>query len=380
MTDHALAVLKILLERLDGHGKIPEKRLFASLFTPPTAPVGSKCFEHAGAVELLDALDHLLLAIKKYSDPAVITMSLGTHVGPHNSDSPLEEYIASHFAPSSSRYFHAAAGNDGLSGIAGRLELTADIRDFLRIRTGPSHGPGALVEFWWEEIPAAASSSIAAEVSERSGKPVFSTPVRINSSRPRTTLTRAAASPAGVLCESLMHARCKGNMELRRPGPEQCGRRRRPRRSTLCAPWRARSISPSEHGSSLAAGRGRLHRGGIVGYDLCARSSVPECSASRGLLGLISPGRAPLAVRLAITGVVPHIGPPHGAPCAVRPGREDGDELRVLASRRRRERPLNAPGREVHHTSDLAREVFSVANLPAWNPRTGYGEIDKIAS
>ncbi|SIO13000.1 hypothetical protein SAMN05444166_2611 [Singulisphaera sp. GP187] len=377
MSDHALAVLKILLERLDGHGKISQTRFLASLFTPPTAPVGSTCFKHAGAVELLDALDDLLLAIKKHSEPAVITMSLGTHVGPHNGDSPLEEYIASHFSPSSSRYFHAAAGNDGLSGIAGRLELTADLRDFLRLQTGPSHGPELLVEFWWEEITGAALS-IAAAVSERSGKPVFATPVRINSSRPKTTMTRAAASPTGVLCETLMHARCKGNMNCAALALSNAGGAALP---TLDIEFTLESTVDITVGAWIVVGGGSQSafiEGGSSG-TICVPASAPEVLCVSGITGTNKPwarsSRGPVGDYGSHTPVsaprLAHLvqyrrggrmGTSYACPRAA------ADAANVLSP------PLAA---KCATLDDLAREVFSVAKLPAWNPRTGYGEIDK---
>ena len=49
-------------------------------------------------------------------------MSLGTHVGPHNGNSALEEYIAKKLIRPRDRFLVAAAGNYGGTGVSAKRE------------------------------------------------------------------------------------------------------------------------------------------------------------------------------------------------------------------------------------------------------------------
>jgi hypothetical protein len=67
-----------------------------------------------------------------------VLVAPGSHVGPHNGDSPLEEFLARVGPAGVDTFFHVSAGNDGLTGVAAHRELAANIPEFLKVRTGPN--------------------------------------------------------------------------------------------------------------------------------------------------------------------------------------------------------------------------------------------------
>ncbi len=139
--------------------------------------------------------------------PAVVNMSVGTHVGPHNGQSPLEAYISGTLFKPSDRFAFAAAGNEGGKGISARLELKQSAADYMEIIVDPDCTE-ALVEFWWDDaIPA--DLEIAARIEGSGFSPIT---ITIN---PATvagvTLTPAGASaPMSFL--SLLHTTTHGTM------------------------------------------------------------------------------------------------------------------------------------------------------------------------
>ena len=121
-SDHAEKVLSVLLERLNRNGIPADTTVSCALVLPPTAYVGTTltCFEQACAPEMLTAVKALEPQLTTDALPAGINLSLGTHVGPHNGVSPLEEYIATTMT-TANRYLVVAAGNEGGLGHSARV-------------------------------------------------------------------------------------------------------------------------------------------------------------------------------------------------------------------------------------------------------------------
>jgi hypothetical protein len=215
LSDHAEQVLSVLLERLDKHGILGDTTVSCALVVPPVAMVstGKSCFDQANAVEMLDALKALEPQLTSDNLPVAINMSVGTHVGPHNGDSPLEEYIAKKLFRPRERFVVAAAGNDGSSGLAAKVELVATQTDFLSLQTG-SRCKDLLVEFWWDDSTGA-NLKIEADIYEPlppSGR-AHQGVVRIGPGLAGTGLSNYY--PAGLqsmTSQSLFQAKCRNNL------------------------------------------------------------------------------------------------------------------------------------------------------------------------
>ena len=209
---HALQVLKVALERLKGSNTIHETSVACALVTPPSKAIGLRCFEHANVTEMLAALQSLGSWLSS-SIPWAINVSLGAHVGPHNGESPLEEYIARIASPSHGRFLVAAAGNDGMTGVAGRRELKAGVRDFLKIRTGPNGATELFLEFWWQEPTSASGFSMAIEAwpYDQKGTPLQSGPVRIDAQRSGSIL-HSTTGFQGHTLSTLFHSAVRNGM------------------------------------------------------------------------------------------------------------------------------------------------------------------------
>jgi len=163
---HALEVLSVLLERIERHKGIPQCAFYCGLVTDPSNHIGLDCFDHANAVEMLNELNALSKNLRHSKLPLIVNVSLGTHVGPHNGQSPLEECVSQiASAGNSNEFVVVAAGNDGLSGQMGRIELQANTKDYMRIRTGRTGTTELLVEFWWQEPSSLANADLELEVS-----------------------------------------------------------------------------------------------------------------------------------------------------------------------------------------------------------------------
>lgn len=128
MSSHAVAVLWALIERLNQHDILDETDLYCALVAPPASKsyIGPTCFTHGNSPEMLRALQMLGSTVSASSLPTIINMSMGTHVGPHNGDSPLENYVRTLPSPSARRYFFVPAGNDGQSGVSASRPWSAD--------------------------------------------------------------------------------------------------------------------------------------------------------------------------------------------------------------------------------------------------------------
>ena len=211
LSDHAEMVLSVLLDRLQHNGILADATISCGLVTPPKAgaiAIGRSCFEQASTAEMLDAikaLDPLLTADKT---PAAINMSLGTHVGPHNGVSPLEEYISGTFT-AKNRFLVVAAGNEDRFSCAAKRDLKANQEETMTLSTGPLCKE-VLVEFWWNDATVA-DLSIEAEVWEVNPAHSRSNIGTIKIDKGRgTALARARAGlPASVVAHSLFAAKCQ---------------------------------------------------------------------------------------------------------------------------------------------------------------------------
>jgi hypothetical protein len=218
ISDHASKVLWTLLDRLTKLGILAECQLFCALVKKPARQTGLRCFDHANCVEMLDAVTELGKTVAPLNVPLVVNMSLGTHVGPHNGESPFEQYLHGLASSKSGRFFFISGGNDGMSGVSGRRALTAGIQDCLKVRTGPNPSSELLVEFWWEEQP---GSPVSVEVQVRDVQAVgiakdwFLKPLRIDAATAGMIMKQVRSksnATSSVQFSSLLHTRAHNNM------------------------------------------------------------------------------------------------------------------------------------------------------------------------
>jgi hypothetical protein len=215
LSDHAEKVLSVLLERLDHQGILGDTIVSCALVRPPAAmvAVGKAWFEQSNVVEMLDAIQALEAQLTNDNLPAAVNISLGTHVGPHNGDSPLEEYIAQKLVQPNKRFVVAAAGNDGGSGVAAKRKLVANEREFLSLQTGP-RCEDLLIEFWWDNTNLA-NLNIEVSIYEplATGGRAFHGVVKIDPYLAGSLLTSAPAGlPSNMISHSLFHANCRNNL------------------------------------------------------------------------------------------------------------------------------------------------------------------------
>lgn len=216
-SEHASLVLTELIERLASHQLLDTCDLVCALIKPPQNPIGRKCFRHANIVELAHAIRVLSAYIVDPGNgvsglPLVTNLSMGTHVGPHDGGSPLENLIERRLPFDQQRYLVCSAGNDGLAGLSARRELRNGSRDFMRIQTSPAGCEDILVELWWEER-SPATMSVTARVCNRQ-KQAVCMPIFIDANGSLITGAKLATANPGfksVVCESLYHARCSAN-------------------------------------------------------------------------------------------------------------------------------------------------------------------------
>ncbi len=215
MSDHAEKVLSVLLERLKKNSGLNHTAISCSLVRPPTAFVGTglSAFDQACSPEILTAVQALGVTLSTDNLPACVNFSLGTHVGPHNGDSPLEEYIRT-ISSKQDLYVVAAAGNEGGAGHAARCTLEGSEPEFLTIRTGPLCEQ-LLVEFWWDDL-VTLDLAIDVDVWETTVSPSGTRRTNHGSLRiDRNTIGTLSVAPAGLPRSMIMHSlfgsRCKGN-------------------------------------------------------------------------------------------------------------------------------------------------------------------------
>jgi hypothetical protein len=212
MSPHAENVYGALLDRLDLHGILPDVDCYCALVAPPGGSgIGNACFTHANSVDLLNAVRTLDSHLGNGGLPVVLNLSLGTHVGPHNGQSALEEFIHQTWSAKSQRYLHVAAGNDGGKGIASRREVFKDIEETLPIRTGPYGGHDLLVELWWSDAANTGPPDIQAEIFDGTGRPLGLS-CRLLGGSSGATLALIPSRFTGLSCQSLFHAQAYGSM------------------------------------------------------------------------------------------------------------------------------------------------------------------------
>jgi Subtilase family len=224
---HAEQVLLTLLDRLDQNNVLHRCHVSCALVKPRNVPIGRKCFDGFTAVELQDALQDLYSLLEGEPGPIVTNLSMGNHIGPHNGLSPFERH-ASRLASPPDRFLLAAAGNDGGSGLAGRIELAPDTEGTLTVRLGGTRCSEVLVEFWWTLAGGYSSAEeydgfrppkstrdgilLGIEVSGRTldGLEMDFAPLRLDSTRPATL--QRHYSDEEVVCLSLFNDNCCGEM------------------------------------------------------------------------------------------------------------------------------------------------------------------------
>ena len=212
LSDHAEQVLSVLLERLKHMGVLADTTISCALVRPSVAQIngGRSCFEQAGTTEILDAIKALLPQLTADGCPASINLSLGTHVGPHNGESPLEGYIASTVI-AQDRFVVVAAGNEGGTGHTAKCSLTANEEDLLSVHTG-QFCEELLIEFWWDDLQTA-DLSIKADIWETLPGNVRRNlgAYTIDLSFAGTLSNISAGLPPYVATQSLFGAKCHNN-------------------------------------------------------------------------------------------------------------------------------------------------------------------------
>jgi hypothetical protein len=213
MSYHAVAVLWALIERLAHHKILDRTELHCALVAPPAAAVGKSCFTHGNSPEMLGALQALGGHLAGNTLPLVINMSLGTHVGPHNGDSPLEDYVKSLPSTAKNRYFFVPSGNDGLSGASATCPLSAKRPDFLRARAQWPGSREILIEFWWRYTDGDLAIDVEARDPKGASLIVAGSLTIDSASATGVQLTqRTPTSSSYPIFSTLFHANCRNGM------------------------------------------------------------------------------------------------------------------------------------------------------------------------
>ena len=211
LSDHAEKVLSVLLERLQSKGVLADTTISCALVEPnvPQIRGGRSCFEQASTKEILDAITALEPQLTADGLPVAINMSLGTHVGPHNGESPLEGYIAGTIA-TTDRFVVVAAGNEGGTGHAAKCSLTANEEDLVSVHTG-QFCEELLIEFWWDDSQTA-DLSIEVDIWEtRPGNARVNHGACTIDSSFAATLSTISFVPPHMATQSLFSAKCYNN-------------------------------------------------------------------------------------------------------------------------------------------------------------------------
>jgi hypothetical protein len=140
--------------------------------------------------------------------PAVVNMSVGTHVGPHNGQSPLESYISRSVFKPQCRFPFAAAGNEGDQGLSARLDLKQSEADYMNF-VATENCTELLIEFWWGEAAGPADMEIVVET-EASGMSKSVIPINSGSAGPTlvaSTVGQRRAVTFLTLCQSQAHGK-----------------------------------------------------------------------------------------------------------------------------------------------------------------------------
>jgi hypothetical protein len=208
MSDHAEKVLSVLLERMQTKKVLGDATISCALVKKPDPYIvmGRSCFDQACAPEIIEAATALEPILAGDGIPVAINMSLGTHVGPHNGMSPLEEYLAGTIT-TKTRFLVVAAGNEGGKGWAAKRSLTKDDPEFLGLHTGRMCEE-VLVEFWWDDATPK-DLSIEAEIYETlNGQKTHHGTLPINPKTAGAVLTTVPIGlPGSMTTQSLFQAK-----------------------------------------------------------------------------------------------------------------------------------------------------------------------------
>jgi len=383
LSEHAERVLWVLLKRLDQKGLLNDTTISCALVRPPSGMLagGKGCFDQANAVEMLDAVKDLELQLTKDNLPAAVNMSLGTHVGPHNGDSPLEEYIAATVIRRQKRFLVAAAGNEGGSGVAARREIRANETEFLTLRTGP-RCRYLLVEFWWDDA-AGTSLTIEANIYEplATGGRAHHGFVRIDPGLVGATLTLAPAGlPANIVSQSLFHARCRNSLSCIAFAITTA----QPMLPMLEVKFGLRSVvdvivnawivvceDPPLTGFVEGGPEGTImvpaSESGVLSVAGVESSGQPWEGSSRGPAATYDSGKAasrgPLMAHLAELGKLGEVGTSYASPRAC------ADALVAMSDPKKLAQCMDA--------LDVVCQAYGLSRggLPPWNARTGFHKI-----
>jgi hypothetical protein len=210
MSVHAKTVLAVILDQCQQLGILSDVHVACALAKPAPGLLrtGLTCLEQDNAPEILAAVKALSLYV---SGPASINLSMGTHVGPHDGQTPLESFVAGFTSPTSLTFMHVAAGNDGQAGYHATVDLQPGVGDDLVLHTGPSGAEELLVELWWDEGSAPAGRfDIEIEVVDAKGVALFSRNVAL--STPGRVYALSAPRGPHDRRQSLVASQCLGGM------------------------------------------------------------------------------------------------------------------------------------------------------------------------
>jgi hypothetical protein len=390
MTQHAEQVLATLMDQLDKQNVLRDVLVACSLAKskPSIHAPGLDVLEQDNVVEMLDAVRAAQTFIWDRNLPAVLNLSMGTHVGPHTGVSPVEQAISALVDPIRPTYVTVSAGNDGEQGIHAVCHLEDAAPDVMSVRVGSSGSKETLVEFWWEDR-GDLDLEVKAYVTDAAGKNFFGGPAVIDSARPLSAahlLSNGRGTQHSLIGAVAMNSlRCVSYGLSSVVAAELAGALIR---FVLSAPNGAHVhawlISRMDHNqpdnvTAFVAGdrngtvtipstaAGAI---GVGGYDeervLWTHSSrgAGACPAGSGACWLSATARSPAVAHFArmpeANGMGTTMGTSFAAP------RTCADALACILDPAKRER-INA-------TSDLVRELLG-GKMGRWNPRVGYGRI-----
>ena len=215
MSPHAKAVLAVMLETCVRLGIMQHVHFACALARP--APrllrTGLGCLEQDNAAEILTAAKGLSRYLSG-KGPASLNLSMGTHIGPHDGQSPLESFVSGFTNSYGPTFMHVAGGNHGEAGYHAEIPLQARDPDALILNTGPQGSSELLVEFWWEDLDPAGFVDVDVEVFDQAGVPRFTTKMHLHAPSGNLAGTFALAPPrhAHDARQSLTAIRCLNDM------------------------------------------------------------------------------------------------------------------------------------------------------------------------
>lgn len=385
MRAHTREVLATLLHSLSLAGTIEHVLPVCSLSRSKPEILGKSLdvLHLDNAVEMLNALETAHKYLATVNRPAVISLSMGTHVGPHTGVSPLETAVDAATSLPTPTFVVVSAGNDGECGVHACCDLDGRAPDVLTLRIGSSGAKEMFVEFWWEDLMGA-DLSVEAHVTYRSGQSVFSAPALIPSKGDAVNIV-----PNGTGTQhSLIGSTCGGSLRCITYGlttSEESalsgGEIRfvlRSRRGAHVHAWLISRLDrfgsrdemsvlvPSERHGTVTVPSTARSAIAVAGHDQqsvpCTFSSrgVLHCASDQGSCWLRSNCKSPSVSHLALGSSSGEPGTSFAAP------RVSADAIGRL---------LNP--RTTLSSSDPMELVFELLgdDLERWNPRVGFGCI-----